>query len=126
VKLVDFGSASFYSNASTNSPNSQSHSHPDQGTLFSRFLGTLQYAPPEILKGHPYCGPSAEIWALGCCLYIMLTGSVPFDSPEKACNSEFRRPRVSGGCLDLLSWMLCKDPRGRPGVEDVMEHGWMQ
>lgn len=64
IKLIDFGSVSFFD--------------PTASTHFERFLGTIQYASPEILAGKSYHGPSAEVWSLGCCLYIILTGQVFF------------------------------------------------
>ncbi|KAJ3197605.1 hypothetical protein HDU67_003695, partial [Dinochytrium kinnereticum] len=72
VKLIDFGSACFMS-------------HHD-----GLFLGTLQYAAPEIFEGHRNRGAECEVWSLGCCLYIMLTGEVPFPTPHDV---RFSRPQ---------------------------------
>ncbi|KAJ1553206.1 hypothetical protein HK096_008827 [Nowakowskiella sp. JEL0078] len=55
VKLIDFGSVGFI---------------PQGGKLFDRFLGTLQYASPEILRREQYRGPEAE------------TGTLNYMSPE--------------------------------------------
>jgi serine/threonine protein kinase len=62
VKLIDFGSVAFFD--------------PTKAKQYDRFLGTIQYAAPEILRGQHYSGPATEVWALGCCLYIILTGQV--------------------------------------------------
>jgi serine/threonine protein kinase len=64
VKLIDFGSVAFYDSLNPRT------------LQFDRFLGTIQYASPEILKGLAYSGPQSEVWSLGCCLYIILTGQV--------------------------------------------------
>ncbi|KAJ3216869.1 hypothetical protein HK099_005697 [Clydaea vesicula] len=110
VKLIDFGSAAFFG----------------KDVLFNRFLGTIQYAAPEILRGENYKGPEAEIWALGCCLYIMLTGQVPFETPNQALNLNYTIPkeRVSSSCLNLLDLLLEKDSKKRIHINDVLQHPW--
>ncbi|KAL2915862.1 hypothetical protein HK105_204563 [Polyrhizophydium stewartii] len=114
VKVIDFGSASYFD--------------PPGGRKFDRFMGTIQYAPPEILLKHRYRGPEAETWALGCCLYIMLTGQVPFGSAQQAMYQPFSRPSVpiSPSCMDLLSRMLVKDPSKRATMGDIVSHPWLQ
>lgn len=113
VKLIDFGSASFIPK--------------EDEPLFTRFLGTLQYASPEIFRGESYRGPEAEIWALGCCLYIMLSGRVPFETPDQAVRCAIREPKnTSNMCLNLLGWMLCKDQRDRPTIQQVASHEWLR
>ncbi|KAJ3093019.1 hypothetical protein HDU96_002547 [Phlyctochytrium bullatum] len=112
VKLIDFGSASFAS-------------HND-----GLFLGTLQYAAPEIFEGHRQRGVECEVWSLGCCLYIMLTGEVPFPTPHdvRFAPPQALRPGVgplSEQCADLVAWMLEKDPRRRASVADVLLHPWL-
>lgn len=110
VKLIDFGSAARYGRKK-----------------FTRFLGTIQYASPEILKGESFDGPSAEVWALGCCLYTMLTGQIPFRSKRHALLSSFYPPirPISRKSSDLLGKMLEKDPKLRFSVSDVLAHDWL-
>lgn len=43
----------------------------------SKFVGTAEYISPEILLNLP-SGPASDIWALGCIIYQLLTGFVPF------------------------------------------------
>ncbi|KAJ3137978.1 hypothetical protein HDU90_001453 [Geranomyces variabilis] len=114
VKLVDFGSAAFIP-------------QPPAGKLFDRFLGTIQYASPEILRGEKYRGPEAEVWALGCCLYIMLNGGVPFTTPQQAATQAYTFPKqgLSRECLDLLDAMLNKKASRRPSVSEVVNHPWL-
>lgn len=41
-------------------------------------FGTLGYVAPEVLKKEPY-GVSCDMWSLGCIIYALLSGSLPFD-----------------------------------------------
>ena len=41
------------------------------------FVGTAYYVSPEMLKQN-VAGPASDIWALGCIIFRMLTGDVPF------------------------------------------------
>ena len=41
------------------------------------FVGTAYYVSPEMLKQNE-SGPASDIWALGCIIYRMLSGDVPF------------------------------------------------
>ena len=123
VKLIDFGSASFFD--------------VPGGKKFDRFMGyalasadscrTIQYAAPEILRGEKYRGPEAEVWALGCCLYIMLTGEVPFTTPQQAIQEPYTTPAapLSNSCRHLLSTMLQKSVSGRATVAEIMAHPWV-
>lgn len=63
VKVTDFGIA----RAVTNSGYTQT------GVV----MGSVQYFSPEQAKGLPV-GPQSDLYSLGCVLYEMLTGEVPF------------------------------------------------
>ncbi len=62
VKLVDFGLSKFVG------PN---------GTA-DELYGTLGYVAPEVLKKQAY-GFSCDMWGLGCIVYALLSGCLPFD-----------------------------------------------
>lgn len=41
-------------------------------------FGTLGYVAPEVLRKQPYTF-SCDVWSIGCIIYALLSGSLPFD-----------------------------------------------
>jgi tRNA A-37 threonylcarbamoyl transferase component Bud32 len=66
VKLMDLGIA----RADTAESATQTGAH-------TTMIGTALYLSPEQAQGQPV-DPRSDLYSLGCCLYEMLTGSVPF------------------------------------------------
>ena len=62
IKLIDFGFATYIQK---------------NGTKIKEFLGTREYAAPEILESQGYLEKVDE-WAIGVIMYNMLTGYEPF------------------------------------------------
>ena len=62
IKLIDFGFATYI---------------PKNGEKIKEFLGTREYAAPEILESQGYLEKVDE-WAIGVIMYNMLTGYEPF------------------------------------------------
>jgi eukaryotic-like serine/threonine-protein kinase len=90
------------------------------GTL----LGTAQYLSPEQAAGQP-AGAQADLYAVGCVLFEMLTGAPPFtaDSPaglayrhvhEVPEPPSARRPGMPRPVDALVLRLLAKDPAARP------------
>jgi len=65
VKIMDFGLSKMIGP-------SQSCTEP---------FGTLSYVSPEVLQQKPY-GKGVDVWSLGVLTYLMLVGSLPFDSED--------------------------------------------
>jgi len=101
--------------------------------------GSFLYAAPELLAGRPYTGPEADIWSLGVCLYVMLTGCFPFTREERTkMTSAMRRgkpidcrlvfaeeDKVPAEVRELLSKMMREEPLKRATMLDVLSHPWM-
>lgn len=41
------------------------------------FMGTVDYASPEVFSGRQFDSLASEMWALGCLLYVLVSGVVP-------------------------------------------------
>ena len=49
-----------------------------QSDNHARLAGTPHFMAPELLEGEP-ASPASDIYALGVCFYVMLTGEYPFE-----------------------------------------------
>ncbi len=86
VKVLDFGLAKALEPASAASANvtaSPTITRPAAMTGVGVILGTAAYMAPEQAKGRP-ADKRADIWALGCVLYEMVTGRRAFSGEDVA------------------------------------------
>ncbi|GAB4836330.1 3-phosphoinositide-dependent protein kinase 2 [Ancistrocladus abbreviatus] len=86
------------------------------------FVGTAAYVPPEVLNSSPATFGN-DLWALGCTLYQMLSGTSPFkDASEwlifqKIIARDIKFPNYfSEAARDLIDRLLSIDPSKRPGA----------
>ncbi|TVU36340.1 hypothetical protein EJB05_18272 [Eragrostis curvula] len=86
------------------------------------FVGTAAYVPPEVLNSAPATFGN-DLWALGCTLYQMLSGSSPFkDASEwlifqRIVARDLKFPDYfSNEARDLIDKLLDVDPSKRPGA----------
>lgn len=93
--------------------------------------GSPAYVAPEVLACRPYSGAQADIWSLGVILYVILTGTYPFQDPvpaglfQKISLGVFSTPKhVSPRAQRLLRKMLCRDPSMRFTALDVLADPW--
>lgn len=108
TKLIDFGSSAFLK----------------QGP-FDIFVGTIDYAAPEVLGGNPYSGKPQDVWALGILLYTIMYKENPFYNVDEIMDADLRIPFVpSENFLDLVKKMLFRDVNKRPNIEEVRNHDW--
>jgi serine/threonine protein kinase len=103
---------------------------------FTSVVGTREYFPPEMIKREGY-GKPYDFYSLGCVLYIMLTGTLPYFQGNW---TEMYQKRVSGGVLqfprgvprpamEMCARLLDKDPKTRigsnGGAEEIRQHPWL-
>lgn len=119
VKVVDFGIAKILATtAPTAAPGEDAISR--LGTVF----GTPHYIAPEQASGQTVDG-RADLYSLGCILYQMATGHVPFEGQTglQVLLSQVREPiadprrlnsRISDELATLINALLQKSPARRP------------
>ncbi|RKU42874.1 hypothetical protein DL546_005189 [Coniochaeta pulveracea] len=108
VKLIDFGSAAYIK----------------QGP-FNVFVGTIDYAAPEVLAGKSYSGKEQDIWALGILLYTIIYKENPFYSIDEIMDRDLRVPyTISDDSIDLIRHMLDRDVQKRYDIDQVLQHPW--
>lgn len=105
------------------------------GLSCSRPLGSFYYRPPEIFAGQEYT-PASDMWSLGVVLLDCLYGQQFFRDVvaiDSCSDAQLRRLSVSGKALgisgnfgDLLTGLLCRDPRRRLTATDVLAHPFCQ
>ena len=123
VKVLDFGLAKAVSGPEELRPDpSLSPTFTSPPTQMGMIVGTAAYMAPEQAKGKAV-DKRADIWAFGCVLFEMLTGSSPFAS-DTAVESlglvvvkepDWRQlpPSVPPRIVELLRRCLMKDPKQR-------------
>ena len=88
------------------------------------FVGTAYYVSPEMLKDN-IAMPASDIWALGCILFKMLTGEVPFSGTTDYVTFQMILERkltfptdvsLSVNAKDLIDKLLQVDPYQRLGA----------
>jgi protein-serine/threonine kinase len=108
VKLIDFGSAAYIKNGP-----------------FDVFVGTIDYAAPEVLAGMSYRGKEQDVWALGILLYTIIYKENPFYSIDEIMDHDLRVPYVmSEASIDLIRRMLDRDVDRRFSIAEVLAHRW--
>lgn len=94
--------------------------------------GTLAFLPPEALIGLPYDLKKGDMWAMGCILYAMINGRVPFgdhseyDTSINIIEGNYQVETFwSSSLADLFKRLLDKDPKKRITVPQLVVHPWI-
>eukprot|EP00252_Welwitschia_mirabilis_P016131 TRINITY_DN3564_c0_g2_i1.p1 TRINITY_DN3564_c0_g2~~TRINITY_DN3564_c0_g2_i1.p1 ORF type:complete len:509 (+),score=84.69 TRINITY_DN3564_c0_g2_i1:367-1893(+) len=118
IKLADFGLATYFT----------------PGQKLHRTVGSPFYIAPEVLSGG--YNQAADVWSAGVILYILLSGIPPFWGKTKSeifdavREAKLQFPKdtwgsISNAAKDLISRMLCTDPKKRLTSIEVLEHPWI-
>ena len=111
VKIVDLGSAAYVKNGP-----------------FDVFVGTIDYAAPEVLSGDPYAGKPQDIWALGILLYTIIFKENPFYNIDEILEGDLKfdmAADVSQDCIDLITKILNRNVQKRPTIDDINNDKWL-
>lgn len=144
AQLIDFGSCAYFtapnkakvdSDADSNAPSTPSMEIPlteadircgKRQSKYHTFYGTIDYAPPEVVRGEPFRGPPQDIWALGILLYTLSFKEVPFRSISDILEGRLRLPFEPSP--EIASWirrLLHPDPQLRPTATQLVEDPWI-
>ncbi|XP_034483533.1 3-phosphoinositide-dependent protein kinase 1 isoform X2 [Drosophila innubila] len=110
--------------ARNRSPRNRRFNYPHRRARRGSFVGTAQYVSPEVLQNGPIT-PAADLWALGCIVYQMISGLPPFRGSNDyvifkeilGCSVDFPQG-FDKDAEDLVRRLLKIDPRERLGAQD--------
>ena len=120
IYLIDFGMSSPYTAGDA---------------LLRTNCGSVHYAAPEVWLGQPCEGPEVDVWALGVCLFLMITSYFPFggDNSQEIWSEIKTRQLWKDGNLetepmlfDLLTQMIHWNPLWRIKLAEIDTHPWMR
>jgi serine/threonine protein kinase len=137
IKLVDFGFAT-NSLKNNNLININSENNIEKGKL-NTFLGTPNYAAPELHLKIPYYGKSNDIFSLGVTLFIIVTGTLPFKLPlpndplyQYIYKNDYiafwikRKLNLSQSFMELFESLVAFDYSQRPTISEIRNCQWMK
>ena len=116
IKLTDFGTAKRLKD-------------DEDRVRTASFLGTAEYIAPECLDEEPLVCRASDLWALGCIIYQMLTGSPPFHGDTQFLTFELVKagkvsftPHFPYQARILIERLLSIDPDARPSYLELKAH----
>ncbi|XP_041363355.1 testis-specific serine/threonine-protein kinase 3-like [Gigantopelta aegis] len=104
--------------------------------LCRTYCGSCAYACPQIIRGIPYDGKGSDVWGMGCVLFVMLFGKMPFDdiSLKRMIQSQDKGISLSRrvanplpeSCKCLLKSVLEPDQTKRYTTKDILNSEWLK
>ena len=119
IRVIDFGISGLYIG-----------SNPEKS-----LAGSLKYMAPEVLTGkNTSADPALDIFSMGCILFALVTGQLPFDGEistvrENIINGKYSYPSdisLSESLIDLIDGMLKVNPRRRITMVGILDHPWLE
>ena len=107
------------------------------GEMCTDPFGTFSYVAPEVLKEKPYSF-KVDLFAIGIIAYLLVAGFLPFDhetsekeiarqtvyEPTPFPNSVWKN--ISNEARMFVDNLLQKNPDKRMGIQEVLQHKWLQ
>lgn len=122
IKIIDFGISRYISKTGLT------------GQLGSVIFKQIYYMAPEILTGA--YDEKVDMWSIGVILYFMVMRVLPFKGNNK--NDIFKQAetgnydtesytwyKLSFECKDLISKLLCPNPKRRLSAAEALRHPWL-
>ena len=104
---------------------------PDE--LLSSPVGTLIYAPPEMILSQKYKGELNDIWDVGIVLYTMVCGNLPFSEANQDVNINhiiegfyYIPKELSQNCVEVIKACLESNPNKRITFNKLKNKKWLK
>ncbi|KAJ9182637.1 hypothetical protein P3X46_006609 [Hevea brasiliensis] len=121
AKIADFGCAKYVEKVG--------------GCAMSEFSGTPAFMAPEVARGEEQGFP-ADLWALGCTVIEMATGTIPWTEQQNDPVSALYQIGFSGVVPEFPSWLtekgqdflskcLRRDPKERWTAKELLDHPFL-
>ncbi|CAK9084062.1 unnamed protein product [Durusdinium trenchii] len=94
---------------------------------------------PEMLSSDGSYGEKVDVWAIGCILYLLITGQHPFWPGRGTSEKQLIQSITSGqvpqhpnfraapaAAQDLTVQLMAKDPLRRAAAQDALRHPWLR
>lgn len=136
LKIADFGLSALV-RLNEDGYDADESSKRKSYSLLHDMWGTKEYFAPEVIDQN--YGPQADVWALGCVLFEMLSGAQAFPVKEHDNESKFYGRIIAGQysfntsawkhiseqAKDLVSNLLTVDPKKRLSATEALQHPWI-
>jgi len=135
VKIADFGVAHHFDEEDHLKPKPLKElSRSKSRGQVTRTEGTYAFWAPEMCEGGAFNAYSADVWAVGVCVFAMLFGALPFSAEKGDSAGLFEAIQTrdlllpedcSPDAASFLRGMLSKDPSSRLSLTEALEHPWL-
>ena len=107
------------------------------GEMCTDPFGTFSYVAPEVLREKPYSF-KVDLFAIGIIAYLLVAGFLPFDhetSEKEIARQTVYEPtpfptsvwkNISNEARAFVDNLLQKNPEKRMGIQEVLQHKWLQ